>query len=262
PFATLQTNKEGDFKTFYPTSVMETGYDILRWWVARMVMLGIYETKKVPFVNILLHGLVKDPLGKKMSKSKGNVVNPLELVDQYGADAVRFALVYGTATGNDQSLSYPKLQAARNFSNKLWNIGRFIEMQFESDQFKGKGLPFYSEEMNKKLKKEDLEILKELENILEKVTKSIDSFRLHDGADAVYEFSWHKLADVYLEQIKERLSSGDEEALSVLRHVWIMLLKLLHPYMPFITEELWSKLPKMFEKQLIVSKWPYDEKTK
>ncbi len=126
PFATLQAN--GDYETFYPTNVMETGYDILRWWVARMVMVGIYRTGKVPFKNVVLHGLVNDPLGKKMSKSKGNVVNPLELVDQYGADAVRFALVYGTALGNDQILSYPKLEAARRFTNKLWNIARFIEM--------------------------------------------------------------------------------------------------------------------------------------
>ncbi len=129
PFATLQTTKSGDFENFYPTSVMETGYDILRWWVARMVMVGIYVTGKVPFKNIVLHGLVNDPLGKKMSKSKGNVVDPLDLVEQYGADAVRFALVYGTALGNDQSLSYPKLEAARKFTNKLWNMARFIEMK-------------------------------------------------------------------------------------------------------------------------------------
>src|ERR1035437_4532908 len=129
PFATLQTAKKEDYGTFYPTTVMETGYDILRFWVARMVMLGIYETKKIPFENIVLHGLVNDPLGKKMSKSRGNAINPLELVDTYGADAVRFALVYGTALGNDQALSFPKLQAMRNFTNKLWNMARFIEMK-------------------------------------------------------------------------------------------------------------------------------------
>lgn len=132
PFATLMTTNENDYETFYPTNVMETGYDILRWWVARMMMMGLYATGKVPFKNVVLHGLVNDPLGKKMSKSKGNVVNPLELVDQYGADAVRFALVYGTALGNDQALSYPKLEAARRFTNKLWNIARFVEMKSEA----------------------------------------------------------------------------------------------------------------------------------
>jgi len=133
PYATLKTTNALEF---YPTTVMETGYDILRWWVARMVMLGMYIQKKngagkiekqIPFQNIVLHGLVNDPLGKKMSKSKGNVVNPMEIVDQYGADSIRFALAYGTALGNDQVLSYPKLEAMRKFCNKLWNMARFIE---------------------------------------------------------------------------------------------------------------------------------------
>ena len=129
PFVTLQTTSPGDFEKFYPTSVMETAYDILKAWVSRMVMVGLYKTGKVPFKHVLFHGIINDPYGKKMSKSKGNVVNPLELIDQYGADAVRFALMYGTAMGNDQVLSYPKLDSARKFTNKLWNIGRFIEMK-------------------------------------------------------------------------------------------------------------------------------------
>ena len=250
---------------FYPTTVMETGYDILRWWVARMVMLGIYIQKKqgveeiekqVPFRNIVLHGLVNDPLGKKMSKSKGNVVNPMEIVDQYGADAIRFALSYGTAFGNDQVLSFPKLEAMRKFSNKLWNMGRFIEMQFNSEAFKGKDLPFYSKEIDRKLLKEDLEIIKGTEELVKNVTKSLESYRFNDAADYLYEFTWHRLADIYIEQIKERLQNGDREALEVLRHVWIVCLKLLHPFMPFITEELWGKLPKLTEVDLIISQWP------
>ena len=128
PFVTLQTSKAGDFEKFYPTTVLETAADILKAWVSRMIMLGIYMTGEIPFKDVLLHGMVTDPYGKKMSKSKGNVVNPLELIDQYGADAVRFALIYGNATGNDQALSYPKLEAARKFMNKLWNMARFIEM--------------------------------------------------------------------------------------------------------------------------------------
>jgi valyl-tRNA synthetase len=265
PYATLKTtNSLG----FYPLNVMETGYDILRAWVARMVMLGIYIQKKqgvedvkkqIPFKNIVLHGLVNDPLGKKMSKSKGNVVNPIEIADQYGADAIRFALVYGTAFGNDQALSYPKLQAMRNFTNKLWNIGRFIEMQFNSELFKEKELQFYSREIKKDLCKEDLVILEDLNNFIKNTTASIDTYRFHDAVNGLYDFIWHKLADVYIEQIKERLKNGDEKALIVLRHVWINCLKLLHPFMPFITEELWAKILKRTERPLIISKWPTHE---
>jgi valyl-tRNA synthetase len=254
PYATLKTTKGMEF---YPTTVMETGYDILPWWVARMVMLGLFiDSKTVPFENVALHGLVKDPLGKKMSKSKGNVVNPLEVVDQYGADAVRFALVYGTAFGNDQSLSYPKLQAMRNFTNKLWNMGRFIDMQFNSDSFKGKELAFYEKEMDKNLSKEDLDIVEETNKLIKDVTASIDSYRFHDGASQLYDFIWHRVADIYIEQIKERLKEGDESALIVLRHVWINCIKLLHPFMPFITEELFKKILRKKNDELIISYWP------
>ena len=222
-----------------------------------MVMLGLFiDSKTVPFENVALHGLVKDPLGKKMSKSKGNVVNPLEVVDQYGADAVRFALVYGTAFGNDQSLSYPKLQAMRNFTNKLWNMGRFIDMQFNSDSFKGKELAFYEKEMDKNLSKEDLDIVEETNKLIKDVTASIDSYRFHDGASQLYDFIWHRVADIYIEQIKERLKEGDESALIVLRHVWINCIKLLHPFMPFITEELFKKILRKKNDELIISYWP------
>lgn len=255
PFATLQTTFPGDFERYYPTTVMETGYDILRWWVARMVMVDLFATNQGPFKNVVLHGLVNDPYGKKMSKSKGNVVNPMELVEQYGADSVRFALVYGTALGNDQALSYPKLEASRRFTNKLWNIGRFLDMQFGSEIFKEQEIPFYDKK-NTVLKKEDKKILNELEKTIKGVSFAIDAYRFHDGALLLHEFTWHYLADIYIEEIKERLKRGDKEALSVLRHVWIISLKLLHPFMPFITEELWIRIPSLFEKSLIISMWP------
>lgn len=255
PYLTLKTGQSGDFEKFYPTSVMETAYDILKAWVTRMVMLGIYITGEVPFKDVLFHGIVNDPYGKKMSKSKGNVVNPLELVGQYGADAVRFALIYGNATGNDQALSYPKLDASRKFANKLWNIGRYAEFYLTSDAFKGRDIPFF--DPNRELKhKEDKLIIEELNKTIQKVTDGIESYRLHDGADTLYEFTWHVLADKYMEQIKDRLRAGDTEALSVFRHVFLNILKLLHPYMPFITEELWGKMPKMKNDMLIISKWP------
>lgn len=255
PYLTLKTGQPGDFEKFYPTDVMETAYDILKAWVTRMVMLGIYITGEIPFKHVLFHGIVNDPYGKKMSKSKGNVVNPIEVIDQYGADAVRFALIYGNATGNDQALSYPKLDASRKFANKLWNIGRYAEFYFESDSFKGKNVPFF-DSANKLTHEEDELIIKELHKTIKKVSDSIESYRFHDAADTLYEFTWHVLADKYMEQIKDRLRNGDTQALSVFRHVYLNVLKLLHPLMPFITEELWGKMPKMKNQMLIVSTWP------
>ncbi|HVT01557.1 MAG TPA: valine--tRNA ligase [Patescibacteria group bacterium] len=249
PFATLQTTKEGDYEKFYPTTVMETGYDILRWWVARMAMVGIYRTEKVPFKNVVLHGLVNDPLGKKMSKSKGNVVNPMELVDQYGADAVRFALVYGTALGNDQALSYPKLEAMRKFSNKLWNIGRFIEMN-QTKNLKLKTLSI--EELKEFAKNEtDREWVNRVGELVEVVSKNIDDYQFHFAADSLYEFIWHQFADIYVEDVKNRI---DENSFIILYSLFSILLKLLHPFMPFITEEIYQKLPQHGE-SIMTSSW-------
>ena len=242
-----------DFEKFYPTTVMETGYDILRWWVARMVMVGLYLTGKVPFENIVLHGLVKDPYGKKMSKSKGNVINPIELVEQYGADAVRFALVYGTALGNDQSLSYAKLAGMRNFTNKLWNIGRFIDMnRTQTSKLKTQNFT----------KKQLLEIAKENEfdsamsiktfALTEEITDYLDKYQFNLAAERLYEFIWHEFADKYVEDVKNRI---DEDSLTITYSLFTILLKLLHPFMPFITEELYRKLTGG-ENSIMISSWP------
>ncbi|MEK7182992.1 MAG: valine--tRNA ligase [Patescibacteria group bacterium] len=261
PFATLKTTKPSDFEYFYPTTVMETAYDILRWWVARMVMVGIFVTGDIPFENVLFHGLVKDPYGKKMSKSKGNVTDPLELVEQYGADAVRMALVYGTAIGNDQSLSHPKLQAMRNFTNKVWNIARFV-LSHQSQITNH--LPAQA---GQSLNSDDKWIIEELNKTTETTTKAIEQFRLHDAASEIYEFIWHKFADVYIEKTKDRR----EEAQYPLLHVLDQSLRLLHPFMPFVTETIWqlakgkSKInppaggqkSKLFsEEALIIAQWP------
>lgn len=246
PFATLQTTKEGDFDKFYPTQVMETMYDILLFWVARMVMLGIYETGKIPFENIVLHGKVLDPMGQKMSKSKGNVVDPIEIADQYGADAIRMALVYGTAFGHDQALSHPKLQAMRNFTNKLWNIGRFI-IDFapeDAEHLEPAEIPTSNDSIDK-------DILDKLAKTADTVSKAIDQYRFHDAADALYEFIWHQFADKYIEASKNRRS----EAQPILEYVFRTSLELLHPFMPFITEELWQKLPHQGA-SIMISKWP------
>ncbi len=235
PFATLQSLGEEEF---YPTTVMETGYDILRWWVARMVMMGLYATGKVPFKNVVLHGLVNDPLGKKMSKSKGNVVNPLELVDKYGADSVRFALVYGTALGNDQALSFEKLEAMRNFSNKLWNIARFIEMKKDESSKKGS------------VSKNDEGWVSKVEELEKEITKNLDNFQFSYAAEKLYEFIWHEFADKYIEDVKNRI---DDKSYEYLRALFEKQLKLLHPFMPFITEEIYQRLN--FGESIMISKW-------
>ncbi len=248
PYATLKTTNSLEY---YPTTVMETGYDILRWWVARMVMLGLYiNPNKVPFENIVLHGLVNDPLGKKMSKSKGNAVDPLEIVEKYGADAVRFALVFGAALGNNQSLSYPKLQAMRNFTNKLWNMGRFIEMKRIS---KNENIEV---DINKLLKitkhKNDCKMIEKTKKEIIKVTQLIEKYDFNHAAQSLYDFTWHEFADKYIEDVKKRIDKNSE---SVLNSLFLILLKLLHPFIPFITEEIRKRLFKNSQ-YLIISDWP------
>lgn len=252
PFATLKaSNDKNDFDYFYPTGVMETAYDILPWWVCRMIMLGLYVTGDVPFRVVYYHGLIRDAKGQKMSKSKGNVINPLKMADQYGADALRMSLVYGTAAGNDQSLSEDKIRGMRNFANKLWNIGRFILLSCEN-----RDIPFYDALLHKELKSaQDKRVISELNMLTAAVTKNMERYRFSDAAQKIYDFTWHTLADVHLEKNKERFKEGDEQALAVLRHVFVTILKLLHPFMPFITEEIWGKLGNKQE-LLITSHWP------
>ncbi len=258
PFATLRVNQPGDYEYLYPTSVMETAYDILPWWVCRMIMLGLYVTGDVPFRTVYYHGLVRDEKGQKMSKSRGNVINPLKMVDQYGADALRMALVYGTAAGNDQSLSEDKIRGMRNFANKLWNIGRFINLTIQQyNNTTIQPLPFYDQTTHKELKNpNDKRIISELNMLVAGVTKDIERYRFSDAAQKIYDFTWHTLADVHLEKNKDRFKEGDARALAVLRHVFLTILKLLHPFMPFVTEEIWGKLPKKTTEPLIISRWP------
>lgn len=254
PYATLQTTKKGDFAKFYPASVMESGRDILFFWIARMIMMGLYATGEIPFRDIILHGTVLDPLGKKMSKSKGNVVNPIEITDQYGADAVRMALMYGTAFGHDQSLSHPKLQAMRNFTNKLWNIGRFIvDFAPEDAKHLDKNIPIETKLSNP----DDQKVIEQLRKTTQTVTKALDTYRFHDATEALYEFIWHEFADKYIESTKNRRS----ETQPILEYVFRTSLELLHPFMPFITEELWQKLPHE-GKSIMITSWPKEKSHK
>lgn len=256
PFASLRASPfDNDFERFYPTTVMETGYDILPWWVARMIMVGLYATGKQPFENVVLHGLVVDPYGKKMSKSRGNVINPMELVDQYGADGVRFALVYGTSLGHDQILSYPKLEAMRKFSNKLWNIGRFVETKRISSARGADQITNFKGLEQKATHDNDKEWIKKIEELVREVSKYIDSYQFNLAAERLYEFIWHEFADIYIEDVKNRI---DENSFFVLSSLFVVQLKLLHPFMPFITEELYKNFDS--GKSIMIARWPVDSR--
>lgn len=259
PYTTLgfgQTDTT-DFVYFYPTSVMETGYEILFFWVARMIMLGIYATGKIPFETIYLHGLVRDAFGEKMSKSKGNVIDPLDVIGKYGADSLRMSLVYGTSSGADVKLGEGKIEAMRNFGNKLWNIGRFIKMNME---FFAKNsvaiIDFNPKADRKNLKDLNKKILTQLGMLTRGVTSEIESLKFAKAAERLYEFIWHQFADKYIEASKEKLRQNDASTLSLLIYIYTTCLKLLHPFMPFTTEEITSQLSIKKSNPLIISSWP------
>jgi valyl-tRNA synthetase len=228
-----------DLKYFYPTVVMETGYDILFFWVARMIMLGLENMDEVPFTTIYLHGLIRDEHGVKMSKTKGNVIDPLKAIGEYGADALRFALTTGNTPGSDSRLSAGKLQAARNFSNKLWNVSRFVFSQLEadSDLIGWNGTP-------PREHVEDQWILSQAQITAMKVNELIKDWQLGEAERVLHDFIWNDFADWYIELAKVRIRSGDDAPRKVLAHVLERSLRLLHPFMPFITEELWQHLTK------------------
>ncbi|MEK7133280.1 MAG: class I tRNA ligase family protein [Patescibacteria group bacterium] len=239
-----------DFEEFYPTDVMETAWDILFFWVARMIMLGIYATEKIPFRTVYLHGLVRDKERQKMSKSKGNVIDPLGVIDIYGADALRMALVVGNAPGNDPIIYEEKIRGYRNFTNKIWQAARFVLMNLDS--FNGDKKP--------KLSALDKKYLKEFERIRKKISNQMESFKFYIAAEEIYHYFWHTFCDKIIEEMKPRLKSENKNKKSAAQFVLTEILndslKLLHPFMPFITEEIWSKLPIKNKKLLIVSNWP------
>jgi valyl-tRNA synthetase len=256
PLVTLNYPDSPEFKYFYPTSVLETGWEIITRWVSRMIMFGIYLTGKPPFEDIYLHGLVRAIDGKKMSKSLGNVINPEEYLEQYGADALRMGLISGTANGKDFNFPKDKIIGYKKFANKIWNMARFMLMMF--DQYKKdteKEVEFYEEgSMKGKLSSEDKEILDGLQNLIKKVNKNLEKYRFSDAGEDIYHFMWHELADKYIENVKDR--EDKDVALSVFRHVYLACLKLLHPFMPFVTEVIWEEMPRKHDGDLISSKWP------
>ncbi|MFH2085238.1 MAG: valine--tRNA ligase [bacterium] len=246
----LVTLKENEYASHYPTDVMATMSDILRMWVSRMMMFGLYAKKEVPFKNVYLWSTVTDARGQKMSKSKGNVINPIELVDKYGADAFRMSLLFGNGEGGKVPLSEDKVRAMRNFANKIWNMSRFYLMMTEKCEGK---IPWYGPKI-KGLAAEDEVMIKELNEKITKITTLLEKYRFAEAADTIYEFMWHSVADVYIEKVKVR--KDQDVALSVLRHVLLNGLKLLHPFMPFVTEAIWKEMPRMKDGMLILSKWP------
>ena len=250
PFASLGYPDSRDYKTFYPTDVLETAGEIIFFWVTRMIMLGLYVTRKIPFKNVYLHGLVLDAKGQKMSKSRGNVINPLDFTDKFGTDALRMGLVVGNTPGTSLALSDDKIKGYKHFANKLWNIARFVLISL-------------SEKIDTEdsLVPEDKALLDELEKTIKEVTKDMDNFRFYLAGEKIYHYVWHTFADKIIEDAKAKLASEDGgiklSAQRMLLEILITSLKLLHPFMPFVTEEIWSKLPAWKGKQLlIVENWP------
>ncbi len=235
PVVTLKTNRRGDFARFYPTSVMETGYDILPIWVMRMLLMGIYLTGKVPFKHVYLHGLVRDGLGQKMSKSKGNVLNPLDIVAKYGADALRIALVMSTTAGRDNAVGEDKIRGMRNLTNKIWNASRFVLEFLEESQ----------------AKKDDGGFLKKATSLVLSIGKNLDNLKIGLAAEQAYNEFWHWFCDEQIEAAK----AGKISKQAMISGLKLMLV-MLHPFVPFVTEAVWQQLPQTKDKLLISAAWP------
>lgn len=254
PFSTLGWPEEtDDLKKFYPTNVLVTGYDIIFFWVVRMVFSGIEQMGEIPFDDVFINGLVRDAEGRKMSKSLGNGIDPLELIDEYGADALRFMLSTGNSPGNDMRFHVEKVEASRNFANKLWNASRFALMNLDKD---------YSFDADK-LQTEDKWVLSRINKLAETIERNLEKYELGLAASSIYDFTWNEFCDWYIELIKPRLyGEGEtkETAQGVLLYVLRNILKLLHPFMPYITEEIWSVLPGE-EGLLISAEWPVKDES-
>lgn len=253
PFSTLGwPNKTEDYDYFYPTDVLVTGYDIIFFWVIRMVFSALENTGKLPFKDVVLTGLIRDEQGRKMSKSLDNGIDPLDIIEEYGADALRFTLVTGSTPGNDMRFSKERVEANRNFVNKLWNASRFVLMNLESE--------VDIENINyASLEDEDRWILSKLNKAIEDMTHNLDKYELGLAAGRIYDFTWDEYCDWYIEMVKSRLygqeGESKENAKKVLLYTLRNILKLLHPFMPFITEEIWQNLPGKKD-PLILSSWP------
>ncbi len=252
PFSTLGwPEKTEDFEYFYPTNTLVTGYDIIFFWVSRMIFSALEYTDKVPFDTVFIHGIVRDEQGRKMSKSLGNGVDPLEVIEKYGADALRFLLVTGNSPGNDIRYSEKRIEACSNFANKLWNAARFVHMNIDDHEVKN--------ELPEELHTEDKWILSTLNNVAKEVNENLEKFELGIAVQKVYEFIWDCYCDWYIELVKARLFNDADDsyiaAEQVLLYVLDQILRLLHPFMPYVTEEIWQTIPHEGE-TVMLSEYP------
>ncbi len=257
PFITLGYPDSQDFKDYFPTDVMETAGDLIYFWISRMIMMSLYVTGKIPFKTIYLHGMVLDAKGLKMSKSKGNVINPLDLTAKFGTDAFRMGLVIGNTPGTSLALSEDKISAYKKFANKLWNVTRFVLSETSENISK--------DQIRRDLMPAETELLKELDTIIADITTDMDNYRFYLAAEKIYHYVWHRFADIILEESKAILVNKDSEE-AVSRRVFLLMalekiLKVLHPFMPFITEEIWASMPIQDKKLLMVEGWPGGEST-
>ncbi len=237
-----------DLKRYHPTDLLETGYDILFFWIARMILMTAFTLDTIPFKTVYLHGLVRDARGRKMSKSLGNNLDPLEIAAKFGADAARMALVVGNTPGTDMRMSEDKIKGYKHFANKLWNITRFIlENTLDAD-------------MTASLVANDAALLAAHDTLVRDITSDIDGYRLYLAAEKIYHYTWHELADKIIEESKPLLASAERSVRASRKRLLLTILdstvRLLHPFMPFITEEIWQSLPTKDASFLMVSKWP------
>ncbi|MBM3254502.1 MAG: class I tRNA ligase family protein, partial [Candidatus Omnitrophica bacterium] len=255
PFSTFNwPNLDSDFTYFYPTSTLVTAQEIIFFWVARMIMASLEFIGEIPFRDVYIHGTVRDISGKKMSKSLGNIIDPLEVIEEFGADALRFSIISITAQGQDVFLSREKFISGRNFANKLWNVSRFILMNLDKEVYVKYNQRFPSENLNLA----DRWILSHLNVTIRELDNFLKKYRFNDASNVIYEFIWHKFCDWYIEFIKPNIKDIEMQ----FKCVFIMdnLLRLLHPFMPFITEELWQKLPHKGD-SIMTSDWPKPDKS-
>ncbi|MBQ3413785.1 MAG: valine--tRNA ligase [Clostridia bacterium] len=267
PFSTLgwPNTENEDYKTFYPTNVLVTGFDIITFWVSRMMTQGLEFTNVAPFKDVVIHGLVRDSQGRKMSKTLGNGIDPMDVIEKYGADALRFSVISGTTMGNDIRFMPEKLDQAANFANKIWNAAKFITMNLVDDE---KIIKFMQDNYNKEtdsykensLKVEDKWIISKLNTLIDEVTKNMENYDLGIALDKIYGFIWNEFCDWYIEIVKSRLYSENEEekvqVCFVLDYVFGVSMKLLHPFMPFLTTKIYRHLVEYNDKELMISKWP------
>ncbi len=239
-----------DLKNYHPTTVLETGYDILFFWVARMILMSTYLVGQIPFKTVYLHGLVRDKEGKKISKSLGNNIDPLDIIEKYGADSVRMAMIVGTGPGNDSKVSEEKFKAYKHFANKIWNISRFVLENTDQNHAEEKMVT----------EDEDKKILKEFEDLVLDITKDMENYRFYLAAEKIYHYSWHTFADIIIEESKVIIKEDSERARSRKNLLLLLLkdqLKILHPFMPFITEKIWSMIPST-KNLILIEPWPHN----